>query len=90
MLRAVFRIRDPDSVSSVDPDPDPGGNMTHKNRRKKIEISCFCSAGYSLLRAEGFFCSLDVLYGGLGIGKLQFCIKRRRNFSLVNFINFWS
>jgi hypothetical protein len=27
---------------------------------------------YSLLRAEGFSCSLDVLYGGLGISKLQF------------------
>jgi hypothetical protein len=23
------------------------------------------SAGFSLLRAEGFFCNLDVLYGGL-------------------------
>jgi hypothetical protein len=31
------------------------------------------------LRAEGFFCNLDVLYGGLGIGKLQFDKK-----------NFWS
>jgi hypothetical protein len=28
------------------------------------------SAGCSLLKAEGFFCSLDVLSGGLGIGKL--------------------
>jgi hypothetical protein len=26
------------------------------------------------LRAEGFFCNLDILYGGLGIGKLQFLI----------------
>jgi hypothetical protein len=29
----------------------------------------FWSSGRSL-RAEGFFCSLDVLSGGLGIGKL--------------------
>ncbi len=36
----------------------------------------FCSVGWSLLRAEGFFCNLDVLYGGLGIGKLQFLIKK--------------
>ncbi len=28
--------------------------------------------GWPLLRAEGFFCNLDILYGGLGIGKLQF------------------
>jgi hypothetical protein len=35
------------------------------------------SAGCSLLRAEGFSCSLDVVYGGLGISKLpQFLIKK--------------
>jgi hypothetical protein len=28
----------------------------------------------SLLRTEGFSCSLDVLYGGQGISKLQFLI----------------
>ncbi len=32
----------------------------------------FLSAGCSLLRDKGFFCSLDVLYEGLGIGKLHF------------------
>jgi hypothetical protein len=40
------------------------------SRRATIEKS-------SLLRAEGFSCSLDVLYGGLGISKLQFLIKKR-------------
>jgi hypothetical protein len=35
----------------------------------------FWSSGRSL-RAEGFFCSLDVLSGGLGIGKLQFLLIR--------------
>ncbi len=36
------------------------------------------SAGWSLLRAEGIFypSSLGVLYGGLGISKLQFLIKK--------------
>jgi hypothetical protein len=29
------------------------------------------------LRAEGFFYNLDILYGGLGIGKLQFLIKKK-------------
>ncbi len=48
--------------------------MTHKNR-KKSRIFMFLSAGCSLLRAEGFSCSLGVLYGGLGINKLQFLIK---------------
>jgi hypothetical protein len=28
------------------------------------------------LRAEGFSCSFGVLYGGLGISKLQFLIKK--------------
>jgi hypothetical protein len=30
------------------------------------------------LRAEGFYFSLDVLYGGIGISKLQFLIKKRK------------
>jgi hypothetical protein len=37
----------------------------------------FCSAGYSLLRAEGFFYSLDVLSGVLGKGKLWFLIQNK-------------
>jgi hypothetical protein len=48
--------------------------MTHKNR-KKYRIFMGLSTGCSLLRAEGFSCSLGVLYGGLGISKLQFLIK---------------
>jgi hypothetical protein len=35
--------------------------MTHKNR-KKSRIFMFVSTGCSLLRAEGFSCSLGVLY----------------------------
>jgi hypothetical protein len=43
------------------------------------------------LRAEGFFCNLDILYGGLGIGKLQFLKKKNLIlFSAVIFFNFWS
>jgi hypothetical protein len=34
-----------------------------------LEISCFEMLCY-LLRAEGVFCILDVLYGRLGIDKL--------------------
>jgi hypothetical protein len=49
--------------------------MTHKNR-KKSRIIMFLSTGCSLLRAEGFSCRLGVLYGGLGISKLQFLIKK--------------
>jgi hypothetical protein len=34
---------------------------------------------------------LDILYGGLGIGKLQFLIKKKFNFfSAVIFFQFWS
>ncbi len=32
------------------------------------------------MRAEGFFSNLDVLYGGLEIGKLQFLIQKNRIF----------
>jgi hypothetical protein len=49
----------------------------------------FLSVGWPLLRAEGFFCNLDILYGGLGIGKLQFLIKKNSNFvSYVIFFQF--
>ncbi len=41
------------------------------------------------MRAEGFFCSLDVFYGGLGIGKSQFLIQKYL-FSVVNLFNFGS
>ena len=40
------------------------------------------------MRAEGFFCNLDVLYGGLGIGKLQFDQKIFISFTAVNFLQF--
>ncbi len=43
---------------------------------EKIRNSMFLSAGCCLLRCEGFFSSLDVLYGGLEIGKLHFLIKK--------------
>jgi hypothetical protein len=59
----------------VNPDPylESGSGsrrakMIHKSR-KKLRNFMFLSAGFSLLRAEGFFFNLDVLYGGLGIGK---------------------
>jgi hypothetical protein len=62
--------------------------MTHKNR-KKYRIFMFLSAGCALLRAEGFSCSLGVLYGGLGISKWQFLIKKIKNkFPAVNFFQF--
>jgi hypothetical protein len=51
---------DPDSIGSVAPDP---GWQDWPTKLKKIKK-------FHFLRAEGFFCNLDVLYGGLGIGKL--------------------
>jgi hypothetical protein len=39
--------------------------------------------GCSLLRAEGFPCILDVLYGGLRISKLVFLLKKEKCFSAV-------
>jgi hypothetical protein len=38
------------------------------------------------LKAEGFFCNLDILYRGLGIGKLQFLIIKK--ISAVIFFQF--
>jgi hypothetical protein len=40
------------------------------------------------LRAAGFSCSLGVLYGGLGISKLQFLIKKIEiKFPAINFFS---
>ena len=61
--------------------------MIHKNR-KKSRIFMFFSTGCSLVKAEGFSCSLGVLYG-LGISKLQFLIKNIKiKFLVVNFFQF--
>jgi hypothetical protein len=63
--------------------------MTHK-KEKSTEFSCFevLDSGYSLLRTEGFSCSLDVLYGGLRISKLQFLIKKIKfKLPAVNFFS---
>jgi hypothetical protein len=43
--------------------------MTHNSRNFCLKFM-FSSIGWLLLRAEGFFCNLEVLYGGLVIGKL--------------------
>ncbi len=43
--------------------------MNHKSRKIFFNGSCF-EVLDGLLRAKGFFYNLDVLYGGLGIGKL--------------------
>jgi hypothetical protein len=61
-----------DRVSDPDPYSESGFRRT-KMTTKVEKINKFHvlkSAGCSLLRAEGFICNLDVLYGGLGIGKL--------------------
>jgi hypothetical protein len=52
--------------------------MTHKNIKNMNfhVLKCVCS----LLRAEGFFCNLDVLYVGLRIGILHFLIQKKLNF----------
>jgi hypothetical protein len=51
-----------------------------KKKFYTIRKVVFWSSGCSLLRAEGFFCSLVYLYGGLGKGKLQFLMKKIFNF----------
>jgi hypothetical protein len=62
-------------------DPDSDRIRVQEGKPIKIEknsrIFIFCSAGCSILRAEGFSCSLDVRYGGPGISKLQFFVQKR-------------
>jgi hypothetical protein len=64
-LLKTNRVADPDSIGSVDPDPDlesgsKRAKMTHKSRKKFVKVhvlKCWMAS----LRAEGFFCNLDVL-----------------------------
>ncbi len=77
---------DPYSIGPVDPDPysESGSGsrrakMTHKSRKKLVKVYVL-SVGWPLLWAAGFFCNLDILYGGLGISKLQFLIKTKNFF----------
>jgi len=58
--------------------------MTHKSRKKLFMFMfMFWSVGWPILRAEGFFYNLDILYKGLGIGKLQFLLKKYIYFFLL-------
>jgi hypothetical protein len=71
-------------------DPDPGrAKMTHKSRRKFWKCHVLKCWVFSF-EAEGFFCSLDVLYGRLGISKLLFLIKKVYFFHLLIFFSSWS
>jgi hypothetical protein len=55
------------------PDPDSGGpKLTTKVETIQV-LNCYCRCSH--LRDEDFSYSLDVLYVGLGISKLQFLIK---------------
>jgi hypothetical protein len=79
------RVSDPESESGSG---SRRAKMTHKSRKKLAKVHVL-SVGWRLLRAEGFFCNLDILYEGLGIGKLQFLIKKKFNFfSAVIFFQF--
>ncbi len=55
--------------------------MTKKHRKESINF-IFWSAGCSLLRAKGFFCSFDVLYGGLWISNFWSKKERKKRFPL--------
>ncbi len=72
-------------IGNTDPDPDPGGPKWPRNWRKFK----FWRSRCSLLRDEYFSCSLDVLYGGLGISIYSiFDQKNIKSFSAVNFFLF--
>jgi len=96
-----IRIRDPDPywiriqsdhwirIRNLNTDPDPGGQKW-PTEVEQIHVLNW-SVGWPHLWAGGFFSILDILYGGLGIGKLQFLIKKKFFFFSCNFFfNIWS
>ncbi len=60
-ILAVFWIRIRISFGQQDPDSDSGGQKWLTKSKKMSRNFRFWSAGCSLLRTEGFPCSLDVL-----------------------------
>ncbi len=50
-------------------DPDQGGRAKMTSKIKSGDISCFEVLDVFLLRTEGFSCSWDFLYEGLGMEK---------------------
>ncbi len=56
--------------------------MPHKNREKFFGVGCF------LLMAEGYSCSLGVLYGVLEISKLQMLVKKYKISFTVKILQF--
>jgi hypothetical protein len=75
-------VVDPDphgfAIDSGRLDSDPERLDPHKRKKEEKKIM-FRSAGCSLLRVGGFFLSLDVLHGGLGINILL-CLIKNINF----------
>ncbi len=71
LTRVFGSVSDPYWIrikSGLDPYPDPDSESRRAKLPRKVEKLrnfMFWSAGCSLLRAEGFFCSLEVLSGGL-------------------------
>jgi hypothetical protein len=57
-------VSDPDSIRSVDPDPDPGKQKLSRNI-EKLRNSC-------IEVLDVLFCSWDVIYGDLGISNCKF------------------
>jgi hypothetical protein len=80
---SVISVADPDVGPHGSPlilvgwdlDPDTIVQKCPTKIGKSEEISCFEEPVFFFQRAEGFLCSLDVLYGGLGITQLQFLNK---------------
>ncbi len=87
---AVLRIRIRIHFGQVDPDPHweyGSGSRRAQITHKSEETLKFWSARCSRLRDEDSCWSLDVLYGGLGISKMQF-LKKNLVFSYVNVFQF--
>jgi hypothetical protein len=75
--RAAFRIRMVSGFNQVSESGSESGSSKTK-MTKKIEKSSKCHVLKCwMFSFEGFSCSLDVLYGGLGISKSQFFIRIR-------------
>ncbi len=87
MFRIWIPIKSGQWIRIRNRDPDPEGQKCPTKIEKRTEISCseVLDALFRRLN-EGFLCSLDILYGGLGISKLQFLFKYQIFSALIVFL----
>ncbi len=69
----------------MDPDPDPGGQNDPQKKKKIVNVHVL-----KCWMASSITWTMDILYGGLGIGNLIKKKNKKKFSTVIFFFNFWS